>query len=260
MPAVPLGLLLAGLAGLSDLAGSAIVLAGGRIVSRWFDYLLAYGTGFVLAIALAELIPDGLAGGPHNAVWVLAGFSSLYLIDKLLEGGGQPPAAARGVVSGIGVTMVGVTLCDFFDGVAVASAVAVATTAGVAEAAAVEEAAEVSGWLLLAGLFPHNFLEGAGIALLMLGAGMSRGATWAMVVFLAISSLLGGIAVQLALPAALQAPIRAFAGGLLLHLVASERIPGFSGDLEKIQAVLVVAGIATFVATNALLSGAGLGG
>lgn len=260
--ALPLGVVLAALAGLSDLAGSAVILTGRRLIGNWFDYLLAYGTGFVLAIALAELIPAGLEGGAHNALWVLAGFSTLYIVDKVLEGSGENVAeAGRGVVSGIGLTMVGVTFCDFFDGVAVASAVGAVGAAGAAAAVEAAEAAEagLSGWLLLAGLFPHNFLEGAGIALLLLGAGLRRSATWGLVVFLAVASLLGGVAVQLALPVALRASIQSFAGGLLLHLVASERIPGFHGPREKVQAFLVVAGIASWVLTDVLLGLVGLG-
>lgn len=261
MPAaLPLGIGLAALAGLSDLAGSAIILTGRKLLSSWFDYLLAYGTGFVLAIALAELIPAGLEGGPQNAIWVLAGFSTVYLIDKLLEGSGEPTrAGGRTVVSGIGLTMVGVTLCDFFDGVAVASAVGAAGAVSAAVGAEASEVGSLSGWFLLLGLFPHNFLEGASIALLLLRAGLGRGATWLMVIGLALASLLGGIAVQLAVPVAVRLSAQAFTGGLLLHLIASERIPGFSGPHEKRQAVLVVAGIVTFVATVALLGAVGLG-
>jgi zinc transporter ZupT len=222
------------------------------MLSPWFDHLLAFGTGFVLAIALAELIPSGLEAGHENALWVLAGFSTLYLVDKLFEGNGTGDGATRGVLSGVGLTIFGVAICDFFDGLAVASVVAAVGTATGAEAV---ESAEISGWLLLAGLFPHNFLEGAGIALVLLGAGMSRGAVWVLVILLAVASLLGGFAVQVAVAPALRATIQAFAGGLLLHLVASQRIPGFKGPHEKVQALLVVAGVAAFVLTRLLVGG-----
>ncbi|MSQ24555.1 MAG: hypothetical protein EXR58_08455 [Chloroflexi bacterium] len=255
---MPIGILLAGFAGLSDLLGAALVLRGGRIVSVWFDYILAYGTGFALSIALAELIPSGLAGGGETGpFWVLAGFSTLYLVDKLLEGSGEEvQKAGRGIMSGLGITIVGVAICDFFDGFAVASVVTGAAALGATEAAE----STASGWLLLAGLFPHNFLEGASITLLLLGAGMSRGSTWVLVILLGLSSLLGGFAVQMAIPVAARAAVQAFAGGLLLHLVASERIPSFEGKRAKTMAILVVAGIITFVATELLISGMGLEG
>ena len=263
MPAaLPVGVLLAALAGASDLIGSAVVLAGRRLFSTWFDYLLAFGTGFVLAIAIAELIPSGLEAGAQNSLWVLAGFSTLYLVDKVLErSNGEAESPARGVLSGVGLTICGVAICDFFDGLTVASAVgALGAATGAAMGTEAGDSADLSGWLLLAGLFPHNFLEGAGIALIMLRAGLSRGAVWTLVVVLAVASLVGGLAVQMAVAPELRASIQAFAGGLLLHLVASQRIPGFKGPLERIQAVLVVAGIAAFVATDALLRAGGLGG
>ncbi|MGH2352242.1 MAG: ZIP family metal transporter, partial [Chloroflexota bacterium] len=302
MPPLPLGIVVAAFAGLSDLAGSATILMGQRRLERWFEYLLAYGAGFALAIALGELIPAGLEGGTQNAVWALAGFSTLHLTNRLLKGadpdsdagdgkdqavdgdcrsmetsaspgrrrrGGEARAAGsdgrptgevgrgerrgeRGVVSGIGLTVIGVIICDFFDGVVVASAVGVAGGAA-GQSAGLAEGGGGTAWLLLGGLFPHNFLEGASIALLILGAGLSRGPAWVLVVLLAAASLAGGFAVLLAVPEALRRAIQAFGGGLLLHLVASERIPELRGPHAKLQALLVVAGIATFVATEWLL-------
>ena len=258
---MPVGLVLAALAGVSDLIGSAVVIAGRRTSSRWFEYLLAYGTGFVLAIAVAELISSGLEASGANAIWVLAGFSTLYLVDRLFEAEDDAARATEtSVVSGLGLTIVGVAICDFFDGLAVASVVGGAAAAAATSAAAAggDEAEVQSAWLLLLGLFPHNFLEGAGIALLLIRAGLARGAIWGLVILLAVASLIGGFAVQMAVAPGVRAAIQAFAGGLLLHLVASQRIPEFSGPHAKPQALLVVAGIASFIATAALLDWLGL--
>ena len=253
----PAGVLLAALAGLSDLAGSATILLGRRLVGRWFDYLLAFGTGFALAIALAELLPEALERDPSNAFWTLAGFSVLFLVDRLLKvDGADDPAQARAAArsartSGVGLTVAGVILCDFFDGVVVASA---ASLAGAA--AADGHAASVGGasaWLLAVGLFPHNFLEGVSVALLLLAAGVSHSTTWALAIALALASLLGGVATLVAFPDGLAQSIQAFAAGLLLHLVASERIPAIRGPRVRGQALLVVAGIVAFGLTGWLL-------
>lgn len=250
-----LAIVLGGFTGLSDLLGSALVLSGRRVIAPWFDLLLPLGTGFVLAIALAELVPSGLEGGPGNAVWILAGFSTLYLITQVFENGesGEKP----GVAPGLMLTVLGVALCDFFDGVAVA-----ATVAEVAEAASgpavASETQALLGWLMLLGLFPHNFLEGTGIALVLLGARLERRWIWLAVVLLASASLFGGVAVQTAVDPALQMAIQAFAGGLLLHLVASQRIPAFAGANARAQAGLVVVGIVMFMGTEAVLGMIGL--
>jgi zinc transporter ZupT len=76
MAALPLGAVLSVFVGLSNLAGSAAVLTGGRLLGRWIDYLLAFGSGFALAIVVGELIPASLSAGPQNAFWVLGGFST----------------------------------------------------------------------------------------------------------------------------------------------------------------------------------------
>jgi ZIP family zinc transporter/zinc and cadmium transporter len=219
--------------------------------------MLAYGTGFVLAIALVELIPAGLEETRSNAVWVLAGFSTLYLIDIWLERTGESFTVANGGFASCIAAVLGVGLCDFFDGFVVASAVETVSGEVVTMGA---EADAARGWLLLAGLFPHNFLEGASIALFLLAAGLSRGTAWILALCLGAASLLGGMAVEWIVPRATRAAIQAFAGGLLLHLVASQRIPSFKGEIARAQAALVVAGIATFPATQWLVSFVGIEG
>lgn len=243
---MPFGIVLTTLAGLSDFIGGAGILAGRRFLNQWFQYLLAYGTGFALALALGELIPSGLEGGSQNALWVLAGFCVAYLVDKLLESGDEVLSGERGMASGAGLTILGVSVCSFFDGVAVAAAVGAS------------ESGPIFGWLVLLGLIPHKFIEGSDITLLMLSARLARRVIWVLIALISIATLLGGVAVELTVPPELEASTQAFAGGLLLHLVASERIPGFSGALEKKQAVLVVAGVVTFVLTRVVLQGLGV--
>jgi hypothetical protein len=68
------------------------------------------------------------------------------------------------------------------------------------------------------------------------------------------------MAVEWIVPRATRAAIQAFAGGLLLHLVASQRIPSFKGEIARAQAALVVAGIATFPAIQWLVSFVGIEG
>ena len=230
---LPTGLLLAAAAGLSDLAGSALVLTGRDGLRKWFDAVLAFGLGFVIAIALGELLPEAFGASPLNVLWLGAGFALLFLVDRRLKG------------SGLGLTLAGMVICDFFDGFAVASAAALAGASGAAGAS--EGAA--TGWLLVGGLFPHNFLEGASIALLMLGAGMSRRVSWLVAVALAVASLLGGAAVVLALPDEVRAPIQGLAAGFLLYVVLMERLPRLLAAPHRgAHVALVALGTASFFA------------
>ncbi|HET7769608.1 MAG TPA: ZIP family metal transporter [Chloroflexota bacterium] len=234
---IPTGLLLAAAAGLSDLAGSALILTGRDGLRKWFDAVLAFGLGFVIAVALGELLPEALEVSRLNVLWLGAGFGLLFLIDRLLKG------------SGLGLTLAGVVVCDFFDGFAVASAAALAGAAGASEATG--EAA--TGWLLVGGLFPHNFLEGASIALLMLSAGMSRRTSWLVAVALAVASLLGGAAVVLVLPEELRAPIQAMAAGFLLYVVLMQRLPRLlAAERRAAYVALVALGTAAFFALGLL--------
>jgi zinc transporter ZupT len=221
------GLLLAAAAGLSDLAGSALVLSGRNGLRRWFDAILAFGLGFVIAIAFGELLAEAIEVSRMNLIWLGVGFALLFVVDRVLSG------------AGLGLTLAGVVICDFFDGFAVASA---AVVAGAAGASGVTEEA-TTGWLLVGGLFPHNFLEGASIALLMLSAGMSRRMSWLVAVLLAVASLLGGAAVVLALPEALRAPVQALAAGFLLYVVFVVRLPRLFGGKRPASVRATYAGL-----------------
>lgn len=243
MLALPAGLVLAAFAGLSDLLGSALVLSGHRSFRRWFDALLALGLGFVLAVALGELLPEALEVSQFNLLWAVAGFGTLLVISRLLKG------------SGLGLTLAGVVVCDFFDGFAVASAAALASAAGSGAAGSGGE--EAAGWVLAGGLFPHNFLEGASIALLMLSAGLSRAKSWLVAVALAVASLLGGAAVVFALPEEVRAPVQAVAAGFLLYVVLMERLPQIVRNVSRSRATmhlgLAVAGLGLFFLLGAVL-------
>ena len=233
---IPTGLLLAAAAGLSDLAGSALILTGRDGLRRWFDAVLAFGLGFVIAVAVGELLPEALEASRLNVLWLGAGFGLLFLVDRLVKG------------SGLGLTLAGVVVCDFFDGFAVASAAALAGATGAAGASEVAGEA-ATGWLLVGGLFPHNFLEGASIALLMLSAGMSRRTSWLVAVALAVASLVGGAAVVMVLPEELRAPIQAMAAGFLLYVVVVQRLPRLLVGGQRFTYLgLVVAGVAAFFA------------
>src|SRR5688572_5728110 len=218
------GLLLAAAAGLSDLAGSALILSGRNGLRKWFDAILAFGLGFVIAIAFGELLAESLEVSRLNVLWLGAGFGLLFLVGRAVKG------------SGLGLTLAGVVICDGF---AVASAALVAGAAGAADAAGETTA----GWLLVGGLFPHNFLEGASIALLMLSAGMSRRMSWLVAVALAVASLIGGAAVVLALPEDLRAPVQALAAGFLLYVVFVERLPRLFGGARPAAAQATYAGL-----------------
>ena len=215
------------------------MLTGRDGLRRWFDAFVAFGMGFVIAIAFGELLGEALAVSALNLLWLVAGFGLLFVVDRFLKG------------SGLGLTLAGVVICDFFDGFAVASAAVMAGTAGTV---AGEEAA--TGWLLVGGLFPHNFLEGASIALLMLSAGLSRRMSWLVALALAVASLVGGLAVVLALPEALRAPIQALAAGFLLYVVFVERLPRLLASARArtraTHVALIVLGAASFYALGLL--------
>ena len=51
---MPIGIALTALAGLADFLGGTGILLGRRLVAQQFQFLLAYGTGFALALRSEE--------------------------------------------------------------------------------------------------------------------------------------------------------------------------------------------------------------
>lgn len=65
-------------------------LVGGVIVVRkkWsarsLNYLMAFSAGFLLTIAILDLIPEGINEVPSNSVFILLGFLTLFAFQRII--------------------------------------------------------------------------------------------------------------------------------------------------------------------------------
>jgi zinc transporter ZupT len=236
MSPVAISLLLGAAAGLANLLGAAIVAA--RAWSRTFlAYFTAVGCGFILATALAEIIPESLKRDPVTApALILAGYFIVHLFEHSFPGhfhyGEEThvePFRNRRVAY---LVLGGLSIHTFFGGVAI--------TAGFL----------ISPWLgtvIFGAVLLHNVPEGFAIGSVMAAARESRRAGLWAAAALGMSRLLGVVAMGLArhwLNAGL-----AISGGVTLYVAASDLIP----EVNKMHGVRTVLAVAAGVALVVLL-------
>lgn len=234
MSPITLSLILGAAAGLANIAGGGIVAA--RAWSRSFlTYFIALGAGFMLATALAEVIPASIHLAPAAAPpLILAGYLLVHFVEHSWPGhfhfGEETHAHAfvnpRTAYAALG----GLLIHTFFDGVAIVSGFLVSPWLGTV----------IFGAVIL-----HNVPEGFTMASIMMAARKSRGAGMAAVVALGVSRMIGILAM-----AALASRVNfglALSGGVTLYVAASDLIPEVSREPGLRIALTVAAGVGLVV-------------
>ncbi len=190
---------------------SAATLAGGvlpmytrlRLIEQ--RYQVAFAGGAMVAIALFDLIPEMKA---HNAVVLLLGFFSIYLLEKLVLIHACHEAECETHVMGW-PALIGIASESLLDGLAIAVGFRVAPALGL---------------LIALAVFMHELPRGLTTTVIMQEASYSRPKTWAALAvdagFAPLGVLLSGL-----LPAAALEPLLGFTAGVFLYVGASDLLP-----------------------------------
>src|SRR3989442_1053239 len=226
------------LAALGTVVGALAVshrLARGLLV---IEHSVAFGAGFMLAVAITELLAEAFARRrPAAPLLVLAGYLAVHLTQHTLT-----PHFHFGeethVVNPVAGTsaLVGLLLHTFFDGVAIASAFLVGPRLGV---------------VVFLAILIHKLPEGVTIASLMMAAGRSGAQAVGSAALLGAATLAGvlltdsvGFLVRHGL---------AVSAGVTLYVAASNLVPEFQGKRGwKLPAAFFL-GAAAFFFTKTLL-------
>ncbi|HXV86664.1 MAG TPA: ZIP family metal transporter, partial [Gemmatimonadales bacterium] len=147
-------------AALGNVLGGVTVVRGQRLGLRFIEGLVAFGAGFMISVALVEILPEALErGGAGAAGFALLGYLLVHLSQHTLTEHFHFGEETHAVSAVAGATaLAGLLLHTFFDGVAIASGFAVGTDLGVL--------------VFLAILF-HKLPEGVTIASLQVAVGRS---------------------------------------------------------------------------------------
>jgi ZIP family zinc transporter/zinc and cadmium transporter len=234
----------------SEALGFALLAAAGNLIGavavarraaaglRAIEQLVAFGAGFMLSVALVEVLPEAFSrSGTMAPALVLLGYLAVHLTQHTLTPhfhfGEETHAVSR--VAGTSA-LVGLLLHRFFDGVAIASGFLVRPALGM---------------LLFFAILLHKLPEGVTIASLMLAAGRPPRQGTLAAALLGIATVVGVVftdRLQFLVTHGL-----ALSAGVTLYVAASNLVPEFQGKAGWKLPLAFFAGAAAFFVTRDLL-------
>ena len=224
-------------------AASANVLGAIAVVwrRRWsvkaLETILAFAAGFMLSVAITEILPEAIAADPAvAALAVLAGYVLVHLTQHALVSHfhfGEETHAVNHAVSTS--ALAGMLLHTFVDGVAIASGFRVGHAVGV---------------LVFTAILLHKLPEGLAITSLFLAAGATRRRALAAAGFLGLATIAGAVLTDRL--DVLRAHGLALSAGVMLYVGASNLVPEFQGKPGwRLQASFFT-GVGVFLAARAV--------
>jgi len=216
-------------------AAAANGLGGAVILHRnWSEkflrYFVALGSGFMLATALLEMMPESMKlDAKHAPLLVVAGYFLVHLFEHTVTPHfhfGEETHAEEFIAAHKGYSVLfGLAIHTFFDGIAIASGFLVSGWLG---------------WVIFIAVFLHKIPEGFTAASVMIASGRSKQVAWIASAILGAATVVGVLtmsvfssAVSYGLP---------LSAGVTLYVAASDLMPEVNKEPGIAMAVLVFLG------------------
>ena len=222
----------------ANLLGALAVTSRTRWSVRSLETMLALSAGFMISVALADVVPEAIErGGRGASLTVLAGFLLVHLTQHTLARHfhfGEETHEVTPIVSAS--ALVGLLLHTFVDGVAIASGFAADASLGV---------------LLFLAIVLHKFPEGLAISSLFIAAGGGRGRALGAAALLGVATIVGAIVAD---ATRLDGTVGlALSGGVTLYVAAANLVPEIQRKHGWRMPVAFFAGSAMYFTARALL-------
>jgi ZIP family zinc transporter/zinc and cadmium transporter len=229
------------------LTAAAANVAGGLIIIRYqwqrqvLKYFVALGSGFMLATALLEMVPEGLElTGNSGLALVLGGYLLVHFFEHTILGHfhfGEETHTEEFHQPRMGYTAAfGMAIHAFFDGAAIAAGFIVSTWLGV---------------VVFLAIFLHKIPDGFTIASVMLASGQGPRKALLASVLMGATTLVGVAAMWL-----LQVHVGLgllLSAGATLYVAASDLMPEVNREPGIRMAVWVFAGVALMLLFSRLI-------
>ena len=231
-------LLFAVLAGAANLIGALVVTTRRGWSPRALQTIVAFSAGFLIAVALAGLLPEALAAhGEEAALVALAGYVLVHLTQHVLGRHFHFGEETHEVSPLAGVAaLAGLMLHTFVDGVAIASGFQVS---------------DALGLVVFLAIFLHKVPEGLAISSLFLAAGASRRQALLAAATLALATVAGAFVTSWV--EGLAGWGLALSAGVSVYVAASNLVPEFQQDRGWRLPAAFVAGCLTYLAAHAVM-------
>jgi zinc and cadmium transporter len=232
---------------ISIVLGLTAALANGFggfiIVQKHWDrsylkYFVALGSGFMLATAILEMIPESVRiSGSQTPLYILTGYLLVHFFEHTVAPHfhfGEETHHDEFLHSHTSYrVLVGLLIHTFFDGIAIASGFLVS---------------DWLGWVVFLAVFLHKIPEGFTVASVMLASGSSRGAALGASLLLGIATIAGVLTMSLLKQfLAFGLPLSA---GVTLYVAASDLMPEVNKEPGVRMALLVFVGVALLFALD----------
>jgi ZIP family zinc transporter/zinc and cadmium transporter len=223
-----------------------LVAAGGNLLGGYFvvrrewprkflQYFLALGAGYMLAVALVEIIPESVKLGGQNAfTFVLAGFFLIHLFEHTIaphfhfgEETHEEEFAKRNARRAV---LLGLAIHAFFDGVAIAAGFLVSTWLGA---------------VIFVAVFLHKLPEGFTVASVVLASGQGKRNALLAAGLLGVATVAGVL-----LTSSLQGQLKyalPLSGGVTLYVAATDLLPEVNREPNWRMALLVFVGVVSLL-------------
>jgi zinc and cadmium transporter len=221
----------------ANIVGALAVIARNRWSVRALDAMLAFAAGFMIAVAMIDLLPEALARGGHvAAVVALGGYLAVHLTQHVIGTHFHFGEETHQVSEAVSVAaLAGLLLHTFVDGVAVASGFGIGGAVGA---------------LVFTAVILHKLPEGLAISSLFLAAGQGKGRALLAACALGAATIAGVVLTdQLG---ALREHGLALAAGVTLYVGMSNLVPEFRARGGWHLPVAFVAGTGTYFVARTL--------
>jgi ZIP family zinc transporter/zinc and cadmium transporter len=196
----------------ANLLGAAFVVGRARWSTRALDVMLAFAAGFMISVAMIDLLPEALARGGHQAaVIALCGYLAVHITQHVIGTHFHFGEETHHVSEAVSVAaLVGLLLHTFVDGVAVASGFGIGGAVGA---------------LVFTAVILHKVPEGLAISSLFLAAGQGKGRAMLAAAALGTATIAGVVLTDQI--GALRDHGLALAAGVTLYVGMSNLVPEF---------------------------------
>src|SRR5881227_2390704 len=233
-------LLLGASAAAANFFGGAIVVHR-HWERRYLRYFVALSAGFMLAVVLAEMLPESLRLNAARApLFILAGYLLTHFFEHTLAPHfhfGEETHADQFLAAHKGYSvLIGLVIHTFFDGIAIASGFIVSNWLG---------------WVIFLAVFLHKMPEGFTISSVMLASGRSRRIAWGASVLLGAATFAGVLTMALfKRHVGIGLPL---SGGVTIYVAASDLMPEVNREPGGKMALVVLLGVGIFFLLDRLV-------